>query len=161
MHGRFVNRPYRFGGFLDLMPVGEDIILPCMTILPSFSCENATSLYTREALVWFSPYYLVLPLLLVGATSGRPPYIKVSLRITRAVRGLAAARSRSRSDNTPCCHSLRSRRYATPAPTGLYGVCCFWCRGDSQCFRRKLAACQAIARGRPMVAHTGLVVSLM
>ena len=26
---------------------------------------------------------------------------------------LAAARSRSRSDNTPCCHSLRSRRFAT------------------------------------------------
>ena len=58
--------PYRFGGFLNVMPVGEDIILPCMTIPPSFSCENATSLYTREALVWFSPYYLVLPLLIVG-----------------------------------------------------------------------------------------------
>ena len=26
---------------------------------------------------------------------------------------LAATRSRSRSDNTPCCHSLRSRRFAT------------------------------------------------
>ena len=36
--------------FPKLMPVGEDIILPCMTIPPSFSCENATSLYTREAL---------------------------------------------------------------------------------------------------------------
>ena len=35
----------------------------------------------------------------------------------RDAEGLAAARSRSRSDNTPCCHSLRSRRYATSSPT--------------------------------------------
>ena len=58
--------PYRFGGFLNLMPVGKDIILPCLTIPPSFSCENATSLYTREALVWFSFYYLVSSFLIVG-----------------------------------------------------------------------------------------------
>ena len=35
----------------------------------------------------------------------------------RAVEGLAAARSRSRSDSPPDCHSLRSRRFATSAPT--------------------------------------------
>ena len=35
----------------------------------------------------------------------------------RDAEGLASARSRSRSDNTPCCHSLRSRRYATSSPT--------------------------------------------
>ena len=35
----------------------------------------------------------------------------------RDAEGLAAARSRSRSDNTLCCHSLRSRRYATSSPT--------------------------------------------
>ena len=64
----------------------------------------------------------------VGEDIILPPFIKVSLRITRAVGGLAAARSRSRSDNTPCCHSLRSRRYATPAPTGLIVALIFVCR---------------------------------
>ena len=43
----------------------------------------------------------------------------MSLFLSWTVEGLAAARSRSRSDNTPCCHSLRSRRYATPVPTGF------------------------------------------
>ena len=37
-----------------------------ITIPPSFSCENATSLYTREAFLRFSPYNLVLSLLIVG-----------------------------------------------------------------------------------------------
>ena len=104
---------------------------------------------------------IVIPTLSsVGEDIIPPPFTKIALRFARAVGGLAAARSRLRSDNTPCCHSLRSRRYATPAPTGLYGVCCFWCRGDSQCFQRKLADCQAIARGRPMVAPTDLSVVL-
>ena len=35
---------------------------------------------------------------------------------------LAAARSRSRSDTTPWCHSLRSRRFATPSPLPFYVV---------------------------------------
>ena len=64
-----------------------------------------------------------------GLPSGRPSFIKISLRFARAVGGLAAARSRSRSDNTPCCHSLRSRRYATPAPTRFVGFLIFVCRG--------------------------------
>ena len=33
-------------------------------------------------------------------------------------RVLVATRSRSRSDTTPWCHSLRSRRFATSTPTG-------------------------------------------
>ena len=41
----------------------------------------------------------------------------MSLRFARDAEGLAAARSRSRSDNTLCCHSLRSRHYATSSPT--------------------------------------------
>ena len=82
-----MNRPYRFGGFLNSMPVGEDNILPCMTIPPSFSCENDTSLYTREAFVWFSPYYLVLPLLIVGDDVLGVPFIKMSLRFARVVKG--------------------------------------------------------------------------
>ena len=41
-------------------------MLPHITIPPSFSCENATSLYTRAALIWFSPYYLVSSFLIVG-----------------------------------------------------------------------------------------------
>ena len=32
-------------------------------------------------------------------------------------RVLVATRARSRSDTTPWCHSLRSRRFATPVPT--------------------------------------------
>ena len=49
------------------MPVGEGLTLPAaLQSLRHFLCENATSLYTREAFVWFSPYYLVLPLLIVG-----------------------------------------------------------------------------------------------
>ena len=71
--------------FPKLMPVGEDIILPCMTILPSFSCENATSLYTREAFFWFSFYYLVPSFLIVGATIGRPSFIKISFCLKRTV----------------------------------------------------------------------------
>ena len=55
----------------------------------------------------------------VGEDIILPPFIKIALRFARTVEGLAAARSRSRSDNTPCCHSLRSRRYATPVPTEL------------------------------------------
>ena len=69
------------------MPVGEDIILPHITIPPSFSCENDTSLYTREALVWFSPYYLVLPLLIVGDGVLDVPFIKISLRFARTTGG--------------------------------------------------------------------------
>ena len=38
-----------------------------MTIPPSFSYENATSLYTREAFLELSPHNLVLYLLIVGA----------------------------------------------------------------------------------------------
>ena len=49
------------------MPVGEGLTLPAaLQSLRHFLCENAISLYTREAFVWFSPYYLVLPLLIVG-----------------------------------------------------------------------------------------------
>ena len=41
----------------------------------------------------------------------------LSVRHSRSVRVplLTAARSRSRSDTTPWCHSLRSRRFATPS----------------------------------------------
>ena len=49
-----------------------------MTIPPSFSCENATSLYTREAFLWFSPYNLVLSFLLVGDDILGVPSIKIS-----------------------------------------------------------------------------------
>ena len=79
--------PYRFGGFLNVMPVGEDIILPCMTIPPSFSCENATSLYTREALFWFSFYYLVSSFLIVGDDVLGVPFIKISLSFARTTTG--------------------------------------------------------------------------
>ena len=77
--------PTEFGGFLKLMPVGEDIILPHITIPPSFSCENATSLYTREAFFWFSFYYSVSSFLIVGATIGRPSFIKISFCLKRTV----------------------------------------------------------------------------
>ena len=43
--------------------------------------------------------------------AGSPPDIPTECQ------PLAAARSRSRSDTTPWCHSLRSRRFATPVPT--------------------------------------------
>ena len=63
------------------------LLLPCMTIPPSFSCENATSLYTREAFFWFSPYYLVLPLLIVGDDVLGVPFIKISLCFVRTTAG--------------------------------------------------------------------------
>ena len=66
----------------------------------------------------------------VGEDIILPPFIKIALRFTRAVGGLAAARSRSRSRNALRCFSLRSRRYATPALTGLCDICYFGCRGD-------------------------------
>ena len=62
-------------------------MLPHITIPPSFSCENATSLYTREALGWFSPYYLVLPLLIVGDDVLGVPFIKISLCFARTTTG--------------------------------------------------------------------------
>ena len=68
--------PYRFYLNFVVLPVGEDIILPCMTILPSFSCENATSLYTREAFFWFSPYYLVSSFLIVGDDILGVPFVR-------------------------------------------------------------------------------------
>ena len=91
---------------------------------------NCHLLPLEKAWLWFSPYNLVLSLLIVGDDVLGVPFIKISLRFARAVGGLAAARSRSRSDNTPCYHSLRSRRYATPAPTGLCAFDIFDCRGD-------------------------------
>ena len=42
-------------------------------------------------------------------------YMKI-VAINRRGRRLASARSRSGSDNTPCCHSRPSRRFATSAP---------------------------------------------
>ena len=71
--------PTCFGENFDILIVGEDIILPCLTIPPSFSCENATYLYTREALVWFSPYYLVLALLIVGDDVLGVPFVRHNL----------------------------------------------------------------------------------
>ena len=53
--------------------------------------------------------------LLVGATTRRPLLDKMGRR------GSTAVRSRSRSDNTLCCHSLRSRRFATSPPTNYGG----------------------------------------
>ena len=41
-------------------------------------------------------------------------------RVSRVAEGLAAARSRSRSDTTQWCHSFRSRRFATSTPTRLW-----------------------------------------
>ena len=46
--------------------------------------------------------------------------------------GLAAARSRSRSDSPPDCHSLRSRRFATSPPTMDFII---FRRGDSRIVR--------------------------
>ena len=91
--------PTEFGGFLKLMPVGEDIILPHITIPPSFSCENATSLYTREAFFWFSFYYWVSFFLIVGDDILGVPFIKISLCLARVVEGAS--------------------------PTDLCDVCCF------------------------------------
>ena len=56
----------------------------------------------------------VFIVLLVGRWLAAAVYKKLLFSYW-TVEGLAAARSRSRSDNTPCCHSLRSRRYATPS----------------------------------------------
>ena len=59
--------------------------------------------------------------MIVGATSGRPSFIKISLHLARVVEA--------------------------PTPTGLCAFDIFDCRGDSQCLQSKLAACQAIALG--------------
>ena len=58
-----------------------------MTIPPSFSCENATSLYTREAFSWFSFYYLVSSFLIVGTGVLDGPFIKISLCFARTTGG--------------------------------------------------------------------------
>ena len=59
--------PYGFDRFLESNARrGGACSSRRITIPPSFSCENATSLYTREALLWLSPCNLVSPLLLVG-----------------------------------------------------------------------------------------------
>ena len=50
----------------------------------------------------------------------------------RDVEVLASTRSRSRSDSPPDCHSLRSRRFATPSPTTNFKI---FRRGDSRIAR--------------------------
>ena len=75
--------PLRVCARLIFLVVGEDIILTCMTIPPSFSCENATSLYTREAFFWFSFYYFVSSFLIVGDDILGVPFIKISLHFAR------------------------------------------------------------------------------
>ena len=52
------------------------MLLPCMTIPPSFSCENATSFYTRAAFLVLALRFGVI-FMIVGATSGRPPFFPV------------------------------------------------------------------------------------
>ena len=99
-----VNRPYRFWCKFYILPVGEGSPLPRMTIPPSFSCENATSLYTREAFFWFSFYYLVSSFLIVGDDVLGVPFIKN--------------------------HCVLRGQSGTPAPTGLCDICYFGCRGD-------------------------------
>ena len=85
--GRFVNRPYGFWRKFYILPVGEGSPLPRMTIPPSFSCENATSLYTREAFFWFSFCYLVSSFLIVGDDILGVPFIKISLCFERTTNG--------------------------------------------------------------------------
>ena len=72
-----------------------------ITIPPSFSCENATSLYTREALFGVSPYYLELSFMSVGvgakrlrsklyaerSEAARQTLIKISLHFARTTGG--------------------------------------------------------------------------
>ena len=46
------------------------------------------------------------------------PHCRKTTFLADRVVGLTAARSRSRSDSPPDCHSLRSRRFATLAARG-------------------------------------------
>ena len=62
-----------------------------ITIPPSFSCENATSLYTREALLRLSPYNLVSPLLIVGDDILGVPFVRHNLTKSLPLSGKVAA----------------------------------------------------------------------
>ena len=74
--------PYRFLIVALIFFCRGGVYIRRITIPPSFSCENATSLYTREAFVWFSPYYWVLPFLIVGDDILGVPYAWRNVTLT-------------------------------------------------------------------------------
>ena len=69
---------------------------------------------------------------IVGAIHVSPVFLQTMCVCLRDVVVLVATRSRSRSDSPPDCHSLRSRRFATPSPTAKFNI---YRRGDSRIAR--------------------------
>ena len=78
--------PYRFGGFLNVMPVGEGSPLPNNNPSVIFLRKCHLPLH-KGGVFWFSFYYLVSSLLIVGDDVLGVPFIKISLSFARTTDG--------------------------------------------------------------------------
>ena len=116
----------------------------------SLSVKFASQTFRRQPL----PICAIFVILIVGATSGRPSFIKISLHLARVVEAptlpvcarliflivgattMFSKKTCGLPSNRPWTVNLRSK-YGRTVPTDLYDICYFDCRGDSRIAREQ------------------------